>query len=519
MRISNFVTAFAAALLFFALSGTLLAIWTANRSQFISKRINLAHSSYQEHLELKSNTYQLFKQFGDAMLIGDRDKGAREKELIARIRSNFKDIRAVIGEEIELVGDEEVEELEALAKMERIIDGLILKILAVMKDREENGSNVQRTELPTILGEEIDRKFRAMMTDALDEEREEVAEADAAGRSQALLASRLAYGFALLAVLVTLTSLLLYRREVVKPFVLLMGGIERFRFGEFDQKIDIEANNEIGEIATVLNDMASRVRERTLSLTDQNAELERAVQARTNELERLLSEAQKSEANRRQLLADVSHELRTPLTIIQGESDVALRGGDKTPDEYRDALRRSRDAAAHTAQLVNDLLFISRKEAGEARLSLQELDLKLLVFETLQMGHADASISSTVDTAPVAADSVRLRQAILALLNNAQHYGGKKIHVRVDSTPKGYQISIEDDGPGMSDVEKEKAFERFFRGSNASANYDNGSGLGLPIVRSIAEAHGGTARLEDRESGGLVAVIEIPKRPSLKAVS
>ena len=71
----------------------------------------------------------------------------------------------------------------------------------------------------------------------------------------------------------------------------------------------------------------------------------------------------------------------------------------------------------------------------------------------------------------------------------------------------------------MTELEKERAFERFFRGSNAAESYTEGAGLGLPVVRSIAEAHGGHVWLEDRPGGGTVAVIELPKRPRLRAVS
>ncbi|MGI9426527.1 MAG: ATP-binding protein [Hyphomicrobiaceae bacterium] len=519
MKIATFVSVFAGLMLLMTLGGAVLAIWTADRADFFGKRINLANNSYQKHLELSSNTYQLFKQFGDAMIVGDRDKGEGEKELIQLIRNNIRDIRTIIGEEIELVGDEEIEELETLSIIERKIDGLILKYIALAKNHSSATINTDWIALSAVLDNDVDLKFRAMIGSALEEERAELDETRAEALAQTVFASRLAYGFGLAAILVTLIAVLLYRRDVTRPFNRLMTGVEAFRSGHFDKSISLKGMNEISEIAVVLDEMASKVQARTLTLTEQNAELERAVEARTNELERLLGEAQDSEAHRRQMLADVSHELRTPLTIIQGESDIALRGGDKPPEQYREALTRTRDAAAHTARLVNDLLFISRKEAGEARLILEEFDVQDLIVETVGMSQLNASITSDTDRAQVTADSVRLRQAILALLHNAQNHGGSEVGVRLTATPKGYRISIEDNGPGLSDAEKDKAFERFFRGSNASASYDSGAGLGLPIVRSIAEAHGGSAWLGDREGGGTVAVIELPNRPTLRAVS
>ncbi len=519
MKIVTLVNLYAVTMLLLALGGASIAIWTANRAEFFNQRITLAHSSYELHLQLEANTYQLFKQYGDAMLIGDRDQGTGEAELIGRIRQNISDIRRIIGEEIELVGEEEIEELALLSRMELKIDDLIVQFEAVIADSTPESLSRNWFGLSAILDDDIDRDFRAMIDDALAEELEEVSETREDAAAHMAFANRMTYGFAVLAIAFTLVALWSYRGQITGPLARLIAGVRRFASGRFDAPIGITGRNEIAEVGQVLDDMAVQVEARTRSLTDQNTELERAVQARTNELERLLGEARTSEANRRQLLADVSHELRTPLTIIQGESDIALRGGEKSAQEYRDALVRARDAAAHTARLVDDLLFISRKEAGAARLTLEPLDLRALLADTVGMINADVPVLSDIAGALVTGDPVRLRQSIIALLQNARVHGGPEIVTRLDPTPLGFRIAVEDNGPGMSDADKEQAFERFFRGSNVAANYAIGAGLGLPVVRSIAEAHGGTARLEDRPGGGTVAVIEVPSRPVLKAVS
>ena len=80
-------------------------------------------------------------------------------------------------------------------------------------------------------------------------------------------------------------------------------------------------------------------------------------------------------------------------------------------------------------------------------------------------------------------------------------------------------MTVEDDGPGLSAADKSQAFDRFFRGSNASGQGVEGSGLGLPVVKSIVEAHGGTVTLADRDGGGLKVVITLPKEPRMKVVT
>jgi signal transduction histidine kinase len=106
------------------------------------------------------------------------------------------------------------------------------------------------------------------------------------------------------------------------------------------------------------------------------------------------------------------------------------------------------------------------------------------------------------------------------LLENARHYGGGgEIALGLDRATEGWRLSVADRGPGMSDAEKAGAFERFYRGPQAADRYGEGVGLGLPVAKSIVEAHGGTLTLEDRDGGGLVAVVMLPLTPKLRLVS
>ena len=105
------------------------------------------------------------------------------------------------------------------------------------------------------------------------------------------------------------------------------------------------------------------------------------------------------------------------------------------------------------------------------------------------------------------------------MLQNAQHYGAGAIMIRLDHGPGDYRIAVEDEGPGMSAMEKKDAFQRFFRGSNAADRYPEGTGLGLPVARAIVEAHGGTISLEDRPGGGLNSIITLPKQRQIEAAS
>lgn len=518
MTIANLLRGLAAIMLIVALSGTALAYRTAQRAAFFNERLNLAHESYEVHLQLSSNTYQLFKQYGDAMLIGDRDKGTGEAELIGFIRDNIKTIRTLIGREIELVGDEEIEELELLAQIERKIEDLIARFEVVRKDTAVEQFGRNWTGLSVMLDDEIDRDFRSMIRAALEEELEEVQETRADSARYLKRANQVALFLVMLALGAAAGAMWVYARVIMQPMRRLMTGVSALAAGHFNQRMELRGSSEITEIGAVMDTMAEMVEARTQALTHQNTELERAVKTRTAELENLLEKSRVAEAGRRQMLADVSHELRTPLTIIQGESDVALRGAAKSVEEYREALRRTRETARHTNLLVNDLLFISREEAGQSRLKLERVDLKQFLQEAIAVFDPEIPVISTLDSAETSVDTARIRQCIAAMLQNAHRYGGPEISVRLLRTPTTFRICVDDNGPGLPDDEKEKAFERFFRGSNAANRYEDGAGLGLPVVRSIARAHGGNALLQDREGGGLSSIMELPVTPPLRVV-
>lgn len=514
MKISHIINIFAFVVLLVATASVSLAIWASRQSDFHNYRISLAHTSYEQHLRLTADTYLLFKRFGDLLLAGDAERVNDVSEISERLRGHLDAIRGTIEAEIALVGDEELEELELLAEMERVIGDLsgLMKTSIERDDFGDVRSNWREVSLA--LNDNIKSDFRTLIAVALEEEQEEVAETEAEASAQMSLVRQLSYVIATIFLLVTALVLVLFHREFRTPFDRLLKGVRELAAGNLETRVGLKGRSELSEISSVLDEMAQVVAARTENLTAQNEQLEEAVLQRTQTLEKLLGEARKSEENRRQLLADVSHELRTPLTVIQGESDIALRGGDKSVEEYKEALNRSRIAANHTANLINDLLFIARNEAGSLKLSRESINLEGLVEEVIDLSGVAASVTTSAKDITLQGDAKRVRQAVLALLENAKRYGGQHVEVALVAHKGMVEITVSDDGAGISDAEKETAFERFFRGSNAGSRYTEGLGLGLPIVRSILEAHGGTARIFDRDPQGTRIVLTFPQNPT-----
>ena len=495
-----------------------VTLYSVEKARWWDERMQLSEQSHSLHLRLEVNVYRLFKQHGDALLIGDRDQGAGERELQARIHQNLSDIREVIAREIHLVGEEEIEELALLEEMERDIrqvDAALARLTASGKPLE---SSVQIERLADLLDREIDVHLSNLIEKALAEEVEELEEVRAdmvafRARNETFVYALLWVAFGLLVV-----GLIVSHAQIRVPLLRLQESLARLRNGDYATPHELGGSREFRDLGNVLEEMAAGLSEREASREEQRRQLEKAVQSRTFELQGLISRLEAGEENRKRLLADISHELRTPLAIIQGEADVALRTARGADDDMTDALARIRDAAGHTNQIVSDLLTVARQEAGQLRLDRRDTDLCKLLSDTAQMFPRDVALNLPQKNVRLNVDEVRLRQVTLALFHNAERHGGTNISATLSATPDTLSIVVEDDGARLSDYEKQHAFERFFRGSNASGRGTEGTGLGLPIVKSIVEAHGGTVVLADSDLGGLAVRIELPRHPAMRLI-
>jgi signal transduction histidine kinase len=509
MRLSTLLGAFTAILLTGAIASAGLTYFAVTMTRAWDERIALAYESYSQHLELEANLFRLFKENADALLIGDRDFSATEQAVVAAINENLSNIRAIISREIEIDGEEEYEELELLASLERRIDDILRRYDALLNATPQSG-DLPVAELVPLLDRDIDSVLSDLIDVALAGEREEVESTERAAESLRDVLITVALTIVVVMIAVTLLVGLVYRRQAARPFASLMRGVSAIRRGDYDQTITPAGTIELRTLSETISDMAHSIAERERDLTGQARELEARVAERTSELQTVLTRLEQAEASRRQMMADVSHELRTPLTIIQGEADVALRSGAKDTDQAVDTFGRIRDAARLSNRIVDDLLLIAREESGQLRLDLRNVDLNAALIEGAKLAQADIDVADAGSPIPYRVDPLRLRQCLLAIMNNSIRYGGKHIRAWIERVDSGIEIIVSDDGPGMSPSEKDQAFERFFRGSDALGTGVEGTGLGLPIVRSIMKAHGGTVDLLDSEGGGLTVKLKFP---------
>jgi signal transduction histidine kinase len=222
-----------------------------------------------------------------------------------------------------------------------------------------------------------------------------------------------------------------------------------------------------------------------------------------------------SEQKVRQFAADASHELRTPLTTIRGYAEL-YRQGALGETELPNAMRRIEQEADRMSSLVAELLELARLDRTSS-LDLSDIDLSELVRDAAADARAvepDRRVTAQApDSFRVTADEPRLRQVLANLLGNVREHTppGTPVAVRLSRAGDGALLEVADAGPGMTEEESARAFDRFYRGTH---NGTSGSGLGLSIVQAIAAAHGGHAMLRSVAGVGTTVQVWIPFRSS-----
>lgn len=215
----------------------------------------------------------------------------------------------------------------------------------------------------------------------------------------------------------------------------------------------------------------------------------------------------------RRFSSDAAHELRSPLAGVRAALEVGLR----QPATLEQAASDSLEQLEWTGRLLDDLLLLARREGAPVVLEPRVTDLDDLVLtevRELELRRPAAGVEHK-DVAPVQArvDPSAVRRVVTNLLDNAADHAGGRIRVALGWTDEAHtqwQLSVEDDGPGVPHGHRERVFERFARLDEARNRRSGGSGLGLAIVRELVEQLGGEVSLEDSELGGARFVVRVP---------
>jgi two-component system phosphate regulon sensor histidine kinase PhoR len=257
-------------------------------------------------------------------------------------------------------------------------------------------------------------------------------------------------------------------------------------------------------------DLETRVRERTMLIS--------AFPRREGSILVLrdLTALRRLEGVRRDFVANVSHELKTPLTTVMGFAEP-IAEGTTDPEEARAFGRRILHNARRMRRLVDDLLDLSRIEAGGWQPNPDELDLGAIardVWSSLEPAPQRRGIELVVPDEPLRgrADPGALTQILRNLLENAARYApdDSEVVVTLEAVPGGFRVAVSDLGAGIPPVHQERIFERFYRVDPARSRDEGGTGLGLAIVKHLVAAHGGEVGIESDIGTGTTVWFTIP---------
>lgn len=253
--------------------------------------------------------------------------------------------------------------------------------------------------------------------------------------------------------------------------------------------------------------------------------LSRSLNAMLAHIEHAFRGRAASERKMRRFVQDASHELRTPLVTIQGYSEFYRQGGLNDPEMLRTAMGRIEAESKRMAQLVEDLLTLARLDE-QRPLDRKPIDLLLLAgdaAEDTRVNAVDRKVrligldGGAPQPAPTSGDEARLRQVVANLMTNALRYTpeGSDIEIAVGVKPvidgrSDAVLEIRDHGPGISDDDAGRVFERFYRADSSRQRETGGTGLGLAIVAAIAAQHDGSIRLSETPGGGATMSIHLP---------
>jgi len=287
-----------------------------------------------------------------------------------------------------------------------------------------------------------------------------------------------------------------------RPIFRLVDGTRQIAAGKLDVSLPVTSRDELGLLTESFNVMARNLRDKDL-FEDQARQAE-------------IASRHKSE-----FLANMSHELRTPLNAVIGFSEVLLaRMFGELNEKQEEYVNDIHTSGRHLLSLINDILDLSKIEAGRMELELVSFDVPLALENALTLVRERANrhgiaLELTVEPGlqSIVGDERKFRQIMLNLLSNAVKFtpDGGRITVKAVTADGQAAISVSDTGIGIADVEQDVIFEEFRQATSSSPRKSEGTGLGLALTKRFVELHGGTIRVQSTVGEGSTFTFTLPR--------
>jgi signal transduction histidine kinase len=310
-----------------------------------------------------------------------------------------------------------------------------------------------------------------------------------------------------------LVSLLLARR-MATPILALEKAAARIGSGQLDQRIEVKGRDELAALSETFNNMAAELRESYSGLEDK-------VASRTQELAETSRQLEAASRHKSAFVANMSHELRTPLNAIIGFSEVLLdRMFGELNEKQEDYLKDILTSGKHLLALINDILDLSKVEAGRMDLDVQTFFLPdalestvSLMRERAMRSGIDLQLRVDPGIGLIDADERRVKQVLFNLMTNALKFTptGGHVTVAAGADDDKVRVAVSDDGVGIAEADQARIFEEFEQAGSGGAQ--EGTGLGLALSRRFVEMLGGRLWLESVAGEGSTFIFTLPRSP------
>ncbi|MDY6940464.1 MAG: ATP-binding protein [Cyanobacteriota bacterium] len=320
---------------------------------------------------------------------------------------------------------------------------------------------------------------------------------------------------------------ILTARWVTDPILSLNRSADEIARGEWDKTVELDRNDEVGQLAKSFNTMAGQLQESFNTLEQRVAERTAELAESNQQLETAKEKADAANRAKSTFIANMSHELRSPLNAILGFSQVMARS-QNLPGEHQDNVGIITRSGEHLLTLINNVLDLSKIEAGRTTLNPKNFDLHRLlndVRDMFQFKAEEKGLQMSVEYAPdlpqyVRTDAVKLRQVLINLINNGLKFterGGVSVQIKHEkckikneesSDKLTLHFAVEDTGAGIAPEDMDSLFEAFVQ-TETGKQAQEGTGLGLPISRKFVRLMGGEMRVTSEVGEGTTFAFEI----------
>ena len=340
----------------------------------------------------------------------------------------------------------------------------------------------------------------------------------------------LSLGITLLVLILTVIMARAFGRDVSDPIVSLTNTVEKIEKGDLDAQVSTGAGGELNTLEKCINSMAASLKRAQENLQEQvtfaTSELRQTLielERKNEELELERAKALSANTAKSQFLANMSHELRTPLNAIIGYSEMLQEdAGEEGNDSIVSDLNRINSAGRHLLTLINDILDLSKIEAGKVELYLETFSIKSLVDDVVstiqplaEKNNNNVVVENLSAITDMHTDLTKLRQTLFNLLSNACKFTERgTITIRVGSEIRSemdwISFQVIDTGIGMEPEQMRKVFEAFSQADVSTTRKFGGTGLGLAISRRFCEMLGGEINVESLTGEGTTFTVLLP---------